>query len=136
MQDSETTGPAWPKPAVAWFGVAVLFIAFIFSIADRIIIALLDTADAAAAPASNAAFCRIVMRSFGNEFTNLMIRIPVHRMTDRCRINIRVSGDHIPPSSNMTDMLPAKFPGSSNNDAQVHHHRYLSFNRHFPSPLL
>ncbi|MCZ6517979.1 MAG: MFS transporter, partial [Gammaproteobacteria bacterium] len=41
MQDSETTGPAWPKPAVAWFGVAVLMIAFIFSIADRIIIALL-----------------------------------------------------------------------------------------------
>ena len=41
MQDSETTGPAWPKPAVAWFGVAVLVIAFIFSIADRIIIALL-----------------------------------------------------------------------------------------------
>ncbi len=41
MQDSEATGPTWPKPAVAWFSVAVLVIAFIFSIADRIIIALL-----------------------------------------------------------------------------------------------
>ncbi|UCG71359.1 MAG: MFS transporter [Chromatiales bacterium] len=33
--------PAWPKPAVAWFGVGVLVLAFIFSIADRIIISLL-----------------------------------------------------------------------------------------------
>ena len=41
MQNSESTGPAWPKPAVAWFGVAVLVVAFVFSIADRIIIALL-----------------------------------------------------------------------------------------------
>jgi MFS family permease len=32
---------SWPKPAVAWFGVGVLVLAFIFSIADRIIIALL-----------------------------------------------------------------------------------------------
>lgn len=31
----------WPKPAVAWFGVGVLVLAFIFSIADRIIISLL-----------------------------------------------------------------------------------------------
>ncbi|MBT8422904.1 MAG: MFS transporter, partial [Gammaproteobacteria bacterium] len=33
--------PTWPKPAVAWFGVGVLVLAFIFSIADRIIISLL-----------------------------------------------------------------------------------------------
>ncbi|MGI9291908.1 MAG: spinster family MFS transporter [Gammaproteobacteria bacterium] len=33
--------PTWPKPAVAWFAVGVLVLAFIFSIADRIIIALL-----------------------------------------------------------------------------------------------
>ena len=32
---------SWPRPAVAWFGVGVLVLAFIFSIADRIIIALL-----------------------------------------------------------------------------------------------
>ena len=31
----------WPKPAVAWWAVAVLVMAFIFSIADRIIISLL-----------------------------------------------------------------------------------------------
>ena len=31
----------WPKPAVAWWAVAVLVMAFIFSIADRIIIGLL-----------------------------------------------------------------------------------------------
>jgi len=33
--------PTWPRPAVAWFGVGVLVLAFIFSIADRIIISLL-----------------------------------------------------------------------------------------------
>ena len=32
---------SWPKPAVAWFAVGVLVLAFIFSIADRIIISLL-----------------------------------------------------------------------------------------------
>ena len=31
----------WPKPALAWWTVAVLVMAFIFSIADRIIISLL-----------------------------------------------------------------------------------------------
>ena len=44
MQDSITEQsevPSWPKPAVAWFGVGVLVVAFIFSIADRIIISLL-----------------------------------------------------------------------------------------------
>jgi len=38
VKDSAAT---WPKPAVAWFGVGVLVLAFIFSIADRIIISLL-----------------------------------------------------------------------------------------------
>jgi MFS family permease len=38
---AEQNGPTWPKPAVAWFGVGVLVLAFIFSIADRIIISLL-----------------------------------------------------------------------------------------------
>jgi MFS family permease len=38
VTDQTTT---WPKPAVAWFGVGVLVLAFIFSIADRIIISLL-----------------------------------------------------------------------------------------------
>lgn len=33
--------PAWPRPAVAWFGVGILVLAFVFSIADRIIISLL-----------------------------------------------------------------------------------------------
>lgn len=45
MQESEAklsaTQPQWPRPAVAWFGVAVLVVAFVFSIADRIIISLL-----------------------------------------------------------------------------------------------
>jgi len=46
MQESTPTNqssqlPSWPKPAVAWFGVGVLVLAFIFSIADRIIISLL-----------------------------------------------------------------------------------------------
>ncbi|MCP4002137.1 MAG: MFS transporter [Gammaproteobacteria bacterium] len=44
MQNSTTQqspSPLWPKPAVAWFGVGVLVVAFIFSIADRIIISLL-----------------------------------------------------------------------------------------------
>ena len=39
--NEQTTSLAWPKPAVAWFMVGVLVLAFIFSIADRIIIALL-----------------------------------------------------------------------------------------------
>jgi len=49
MQDRSNSGgeptklsaPQWPSPAVAWFGVGVLVIAFVFSIADRIIISLL-----------------------------------------------------------------------------------------------
>jgi MFS family permease len=36
-----TPAPQWPSPLVAWFGVGVLVIAFVFSIADRIIISLL-----------------------------------------------------------------------------------------------
>ena len=39
--DAGSNAPSWPKPAVAWFGVGVLVLAFIFSIADRIIISLL-----------------------------------------------------------------------------------------------
>ncbi len=38
---AKSSAPQWPRPAVAWFGVGVLVIAFIFSIADRIIISLL-----------------------------------------------------------------------------------------------
>ncbi|MGI9330708.1 MAG: spinster family MFS transporter [Gammaproteobacteria bacterium] len=38
---AQQTSPGRPKPAVAWFGVGVLVVAFIFSIADRIIISLL-----------------------------------------------------------------------------------------------
>ncbi len=45
MAEHETaakhSAATWPKPAVAWFGVGVLVLAFIFSIADRIIISLL-----------------------------------------------------------------------------------------------
>ena len=46
MQQSEKPlasggSPSWPRPAIAWFGVGVLVLAFIFSIADRIIIGLL-----------------------------------------------------------------------------------------------
>lgn len=41
MQEASSTTPSWPKPAVAWFAVGVLVLAFIFSIADRIIISLL-----------------------------------------------------------------------------------------------
>ncbi len=39
--DQSSGSPTWPRPAVAWFGVGVLVLAFIFSIADRIIISLL-----------------------------------------------------------------------------------------------
>lgn len=41
MNQASSDTPSWPKPAVAWFGVGVLVLAFIFSIADRIIISLL-----------------------------------------------------------------------------------------------
>jgi MFS family permease len=41
MQESMTKKVSWPRPAVAWFTVGVLVLAFIFSIADRIIISLL-----------------------------------------------------------------------------------------------
>ncbi len=41
MQEETQAGVSWPSPKVAWFGVGVLVLAFIFSIADRIIIALL-----------------------------------------------------------------------------------------------
>ena len=44
MQETTTAAPAtpaWPKASVAWFCVGILVLAFIFSIADRIIIALL-----------------------------------------------------------------------------------------------
>jgi MFS family permease len=39
--NEQSNSPVWPKPAVAWFMVGVLVLAFVFSIADRIIIALL-----------------------------------------------------------------------------------------------
>jgi MFS family permease len=41
MEDQVDTKIDWPKPSVAWFMVGILVLAFIFSIADRIIIALL-----------------------------------------------------------------------------------------------
>jgi len=41
LNQSANKPATWPKPAVAWFGVGILVLAFIFSIADRIIIALL-----------------------------------------------------------------------------------------------
>ncbi len=44
MSDTTSASPktaSWPSPAIAWWGVAVLVMAFIFSIADRIIISLL-----------------------------------------------------------------------------------------------
>lgn len=41
QSSSETQATVWPSPATAWFTVGVLVVAFIFSIADRIIISLL-----------------------------------------------------------------------------------------------
>ena len=41
MSDTATKTVSWPRPAVAWFAVGVLVLAFIFSIADRIIIGLM-----------------------------------------------------------------------------------------------
>ena len=41
MEEKSQAGISWPSPKVAWFGVGVLVLAFVFSIADRIIIALL-----------------------------------------------------------------------------------------------
>lgn len=42
---TQNTGPAagepWPRPGIAWYAVAILVIAFIFSFIDRIIIAML-----------------------------------------------------------------------------------------------
>lgn len=43
MSDMQADSSSWPKPAVAWLAVGVLVFAFLFSIADRIIIALLVT---------------------------------------------------------------------------------------------
>jgi len=40
-QNNQAINQPWPKPAVAWYAVAVLVIAFIFSFIDRIIIGLL-----------------------------------------------------------------------------------------------
>jgi MFS family permease len=40
-EPTKLAAPQWPSPAVAWFGVGVLVLAFVFSIADRIIISLL-----------------------------------------------------------------------------------------------
>ncbi len=40
-QPAVSGAPSWPSPVIAWFGVAVLVLAFVFSIADRIIIGLL-----------------------------------------------------------------------------------------------
>ncbi len=41
--DSKPAGaqPSWPSPAIAWFGVGVLVLAFVSSIASRIVISLL-----------------------------------------------------------------------------------------------
>lgn len=41
MQSTVTAGEPWPRPAIAWYAVAILVIAFIFSFIDRIIIAML-----------------------------------------------------------------------------------------------
>jgi len=38
---SQAPATTWPKPTIAWWTVAILVLAFIFSIADRIIISLL-----------------------------------------------------------------------------------------------
>ncbi|MEO7385955.1 MAG: MFS transporter [Gammaproteobacteria bacterium] len=37
----ENAGEPWPRPGIAWYAVAILVIAFIFSFIDRIIIAML-----------------------------------------------------------------------------------------------
>src|SRR5690606_31508962 len=41
MQTQAAAGEPWPRPAVAWYAVVILVIAFVFSFIDRIIIAML-----------------------------------------------------------------------------------------------
>ena len=41
MQNQNPASEPWPRPAIAWYAVAILVIAFIFSFVDRIIIAML-----------------------------------------------------------------------------------------------
>ncbi|MCC5794134.1 MAG: MFS transporter [Chromatiales bacterium] len=41
MQDQESPGVAWPRPAVAWWTLAILVVAFVFSFIHRIVIGLL-----------------------------------------------------------------------------------------------
>lgn len=41
MQQAGAAAPTWPRPAIAWYAVAILVVAFIFSFIDRTIIALL-----------------------------------------------------------------------------------------------
>ena len=71
----------WPRPAVAWFAVGVLVLAFVFNIADRIIISLLVDPIKADLEVSDTAMGLLMGFAFAIFYA--VMGLPIGRMADK-----------------------------------------------------
>jgi MFS family permease len=76
-----TDSTPWPRPAVAWYGVVILLIAFIFSFADRIILGLLVVPIKADLGVSDAAMGLLLGIAFAIFYT--LMGLPIGWLADR-----------------------------------------------------
>ncbi len=72
---------AWPRPAVAWFAVGVLVLAFVFNIADRIIISLLVDPIKADLQVSDTAMGFLMGFAFAIFYA--LMGLPIGRLADK-----------------------------------------------------
>jgi MFS family permease len=72
---------AWPRPAIAWYAVAILVVAFIFSFIDRIIISLLVTPLKQDLGLSDGDIGLLAGPAFAVFYT--LVGIPIGRLADR-----------------------------------------------------
>ena len=77
----DTDTRPWPKPAVAWYGVVVLLIAFLFSFVDRIILGLLVVPIKADLGVSDAAMGLLLGIAFAIFYT--LMGLPIGWLADR-----------------------------------------------------
>ncbi len=81
MKPDPTTSAPWPRPAIAWYTVIVLVIAFIFSFVDRIILSLLVGPLKSDLGLSDAQFGLLAGPAFAVFYA--LVGIPIGRLADR-----------------------------------------------------
>ncbi len=81
IANTDTDTQPWPRPGVAWYGVIILLIAFLFSFVDRIILGLLVVPIKADLGVSDAAMGLLLGIAFAIFYT--LMGLPIGWLADR-----------------------------------------------------